>query len=132
MTSSIPDGISFGDLEDLQHQAAAREESEPLKAEGPYAGKTAEELVKYVRDNIERMSEDVPHAMLPKVVAYEMINSLMGWHSRKGMSISEGGTEHERCVSAMCWHRDAGKLQAIMNLLDVVDCGEGEEDFTCN
>lgn len=130
MTSSIPDGISFEDLEDLQYQAAAREEAEALQPEGPYGGKTAEELVAYVQDNMERMSKDVPHAMLPKIVAYEMINSLLGWHSRKGMDISEGGTEHDRCIQAMCWHRDAGKFQAIMNILNTIDCGEGDEDFT--
>ena len=131
MTSSIPDGISFGDLEEFKSQAAAREEAEAEKQVGPYAGKTAEQLVDYVRDNLERMSNDVPHAMLPKIVAYEMLTSLMGWHSRKGLSISTGGTEEDRCKAAMCWHRDAGKFQAILNILDTIDCGEGDEDFTC-
>ena len=129
-SSNIPDGISFEDLEGLKSQAAAREEAEAEKY-APYAGKTAEELVEYVQENMERMSKDVPHAMLPKIVAYEMLNSLLGWHSRKGMSISEGGTEHERCAAAMCWHRDAGKFQAMLNILDTIDCGEGDEDFTC-
>ena len=131
MTSSIPDGISFEDLEGLASQAAAREDAEAEKEAGPYAGKTAKELVEYVHNEIERMSNDVPHAMLPKIVAYEMLNSLLGWHSRKGMSISEGGTEEDRCAAAMCWHRDAGKFQAILNILDTINCGEGEEDFTC-
>ena len=131
MTSSIPDGISFEDLEGLKSQAAAREEAEAQKTEGPYDGKTAEELVQYVQTEMERLSKEVGHAMLPKIVAYEMLNSLLGWHSRRGLSISTGGTEEDRCKAAMCWHRDAGKFQAMLNILDTIDCGEGDEDFTC-
>ena len=126
MSDMIPDSISTADLE-----AFAKNAPEEQAAEGIYGGKTDEELCDYVHDVCEHMANEVPHAMLPKLVIITMVSSLLGWHSRRGMSISMGGTEQERCETAMSWHRDAGKLQAILNIVESIDCGEGDDDFTC-
>ncbi len=126
MSDMIPDSISTADLEALAEKAP-----EDQKAVGPYGGMTDKELCEYVYDTCEAMAEAVPHAMLPKLVTISMVSSLLGWHSRHGMHISMGGTEQDRCQTAMSWHRDAGKLQAILNIIESIDCGEGEDDFTC-
>ena len=127
MSDMIPDSISTADLMALSESA----QSEAEKNVGPYGGMTAEQLDEYVMEQCQRMAEAAPTAMLPKLVIMHFVDSLQGWHARRGMQISTGGTEDDRCATAMCWHRDAGKLQAVMNILQTIDCGEGEEDFTC-
>ena len=120
MSDLIPDSISTADLQSLAENAPAEQ-----KKVGPYGGLTQDQLLEYVDTQLTRMSEEVPCAMLPKVICNQLITSLLGWHSRRGMNITTASSEHDDCVQAMMWHRDAGKLQAILQLLDSIDCGEG-------
>ena len=48
------------------------------------------------------------------------------------MNITTNSSDEGDCIQAMMWHRDAGKLQGILQLLDSIDCGEGAEDFLCD
>ena len=127
MSDLIPDSISTADLQSLAENAPAEQ-----KKVGPYGGLTQDQLLEYVDTQLTRMSEEVPCAMLPKVICNQLITSLLGWHSRRGMNITTASSEHDDCVQAMMWHRDAGKLQAILQLLDSIDCGEGNRDFLCD
>ena len=127
MSDFIPDSISTADLVALSENAP-----EEQKRVGPYGGLTEQELLDYVDTHLNQMSEEVPTAMLPKVICVQLIQSLLGWHSRRGMNITTNSSEEDDCIQAMMWHRDAGKLQAILQLLETIDCGEGSPDFLCD
>ena len=60
-----------------------------------------------------------------KVILHLITDKMIEWHSRVGARMAEKGDNH----SAMGWHRDAGKFQAIANILDTITVGP--EDFTC-
>ena len=120
MTASIPDGISFSDLQALAKQAP-EETSAP---EGPFAGLTKEELLELVDTTVDELHEKCGHPMIAKALIIDVASRLLNWHSESGLNQSEEGENK----SAMFWHRDAGKLQAILVLIDGISMGP--DDFT--
>jgi len=119
MTASIPDGISFSEL-----QALAKDAPEDTAApKGPYDGLTQDELTELVDKIIDDASEKCGHPMLAKLLAADVLSRLIGWHSHAGLEQSED-CENK---SAMYWHRDAGKLQAALCILHTVSIGP--DDF---
>ena len=64
-------------------------------------------------------------AQVEKVILHLIATKMVEWHSRVGYRIAEDGD----LKSAMGWHRDAGKFQAILNILDTITVGP--DDFTC-
>ena len=120
MTASIPDGISFSDLEKLAKQAP-EDASAP---KGPYDGLGKEELLELVETIVDDAHEKCGHPMMAKVVIMDIVSRLLNWHSQSGLNQSEEGENK----SAMYWHRDAGKLQAILCLIDGISMGP--DDFT--
>jgi hypothetical protein len=119
MTASIPDGISFSDLQALAKEAPA----EPSTPKGPYDGKTKDELIELVETIIDDAHETCGHPMIAKIMIMDITTRLLGWHSRAGIDQAEEGDNK----SAMCWLRDAGKLQAILCILDTISMGP--DDF---
>ena len=120
MTASIPDGISFSDLQELAKQAP-EDTSAP---KGPFDGLDKEELIELVDTTVNELHEKCGHPMIAKALIIDVTSRLLNWHSEAGLSQSEEGENK----SAMCWHRDAGKLQAILCLIDGITMGPG--DFT--
>ena len=120
MTSSIPDGISFSDLEALRENAPTEE---TVKApEGPtFDGKTQEQVVEIAQKLVQEAIEQCNDPMIHKVMVFEIIENMIRWHTTAGIE-----QEDER--SQVCWLRDAGKFQAIANILSSVTCGP--DDFT--
>ena len=130
MTSSIPDGISFGDLEAMQKQAAEREaeakaEVETKKLHAHFDGKTKDEVVDIAADLVQEAIERVNDPMVHKIMIMMMIDNMLEWHTKAGVQQAE---DDEVC-SAVCWLRDAGKFQAIANILATVTTGP--HDWTC-
>ena len=120
MTASIPDGISFSDLQKLAKKAP-EDTSAP---KGPFDGLTKEELLELVDTTVDELHEKCGHPMIAKVIIIDVVSRLLNWHSQSGLNESEEGENK----SAMYWHRDAGKLQAILCLIDGISMGPG--DFT--
>ena len=129
MSDLIPDSISTADLQWLSLRMHHLKQKKCWTLWGSDSGRTPG-VRRY--GELNRMSKEVPCAMLPKVICNQLITSLLGWHSRRGMNITTASSDHDDCIQAMMWHRDAGKLQAILQLLDSIDCGEGAEDFLCD
>lgn len=118
-TSNIPDGISFDDLKSLADNAG-----EQPKEQGPYNGLTREELLTQVQEASNAVESIIDHPLGHKILVLECINRMIGWHTNVGMGeIQEGDAE-----SAKGWLRDAGKFQAVMNLL--TNIGVDAHDFT--
>ena len=114
MTSSIPDGISFNDLQALA--ASAREEAnknEESSNEMTICDLSPEVFDQSVKSRLAEMNDEFSHPMTAKLQALEALANLMHWHSEKGKNeFAEGDTE-----CAVAWLRDAGKIQACMSTL---------------
>ena len=121
-SSSIPDGISFEDLEGLASQAAAREEIDNVSDDSDKlsCGYTREEILNVAEKHCTAALEDINDPLVHKAMCVLMLNNMLEWHSKAGMN-------QDSPVAQMCWHRDAGKFQAILNILDTISVGE--EDF---
>ena len=114
MTSSIPDGISFSDLQALA--ASAREEAsknEESSTEMTLCDLSPEDFDQSVKSRLAEINDEFSHPMTAKLQALEALANLMHWHSEKGKNeFAEGDAE-----CAVAWLRDAGKIQACMSTL---------------
>ena len=120
MTASIPDGISFAELQARLKDAP----EEPSAPQGPFDGLTKEELLELVDTTVDELHEKCGHPMIAKAMIIDIATRLLNWHCQAGLTESEEGENK----SAMYWHRDAGKLHAILCLIDSIPMGPG--DFT--
>ena len=119
-TSNTPDSISFAELQQLA--AKAPEEQTP-KSDGPFSGMTEKELVQFAQETIDSYEEVCGHPMLAKVIILNLVNRLMDWHTSASFQMIED--EEER--AAIGWARDAGKFQAIGNILHSIQISD--DDF---
>ena len=116
MTQSIPSGFSRKDLEDL-YAAAPLEDQTPEPTEDvPTYGKqelTEDEVVaaavKVMDDSLDVCNDPIFHKAIVAVIVSKMIE----WH--KDCSWKQDSPE-----STSAWQRDAGKFQAIMDILTSV------------
>ena len=120
MTASIPDGISFAELQALAKQAP----ESPSAPKGPYDGLTKESLLERAESLVDDAHDKCGHPLIAKLMISDMVSRLLNWHSRAGLDCIEDGESK----AAMFWHRDAGKLQSILCILEGI--GMGPDDFT--
>ena len=118
MAASIPDGISFADLQALAKDAPD-DSSTILSHEGLYNGLTEDQLKDLVDTHLDLIHEACPDPMFAKAVLWRLINNMIGWHTEAGKHQIEGDDSE----SAICWLRDAGKFQAMANLLQTINVG---------
>ena len=120
MTSSIPDGISFSDLEALRENAPTEETATP-ETDGPtYDGKTQDEVIEIAQKCVQQAIDECNDPMVHKIMVLEMLENMIRWHTTAGME-----QDNER--STVAWLRDAGKFQAMLNILGSISCGP--DDF---
>ena len=127
MSSSfdIPDSISFGELEKLQAKAA--EEMEERKAQdksGPFGGLNEEAVCDLVNDKLQEIQDACPNPIAHKVAMLQIISNMVEWH----VGCAERQIEDGDIVSAGNWMRDAGKFQALHNILQTISVCK--DDFT--
>ena len=124
MTASIPDGFSMGELELLQKVAAendAEREAETAKdkSEALYDGKNREEVVDIAMDLVQEAIEKCNDPIVHKMMMVMIIDNFLEWHTKAGLTQMEDGEE----LATVSWLRDAGKFQAIANILESVTVG---------
>ena len=132
MTSSIPDGISFGDLEAMQKDAARRDAEREVqesierakaaaeeKPDAHYDGKTRDEVIDIAASLVENALQQCNDPMVHKLMMMMIIDNFLEWHTKAGINQMEDGDTR----SSVCWLRDAGKFQAIHNILDTITTG---------
>ena len=118
MSTSVPDGISFADLQALAKEAPDDSSTE-LRHEGPFNGLDEDQLKDLVDAHLELIHEGCPDPMFAKAILWRLINNMIGWHTEAGKhQLEDGETD-----SAICWLRDAGKFQAMGNLLQTINVG---------
>ena len=116
MTSSIPDGISFGELEALAKDAP--EEKQPELSFEDKVRACANRLLDCAADEIQ-------DPMVHKEMLLEICRRMIGWHTAIGEKMFENGNEE----AGVAWLRDAGKFQGAMGC--VIDVCLGDNDYTC-
>ena len=120
--SIIPDSISPEDLAKLH---GAKQEQEEI---AEYARDRVNRLCDLAQDSIdlsryEELDGD-DQAMIHKIMLIDIAKHFLMFHNLAGNKLAGEG-EH-RCAGA--WFRDAGKFQAILNLLDTIEITNS--DFT--
>ena len=118
MSTSVPDGISFADLQKLAKDAPDDSSTE-LRHEGPFNGLDEDQLKDLVDAHLELIHEACPDPMFAKALLWRLVNNMISWHTVAGAQEVEEGNDR----SAVCWLRDDGKFQAIGNILQTINVG---------
>tara|TARA_B100001094_G_C17784312_1_gene601232 strand:- start:269 stop:661 length:393 start_codon:yes stop_codon:yes gene_type:complete len=127
LTKSIPNGLSSEDL--MRMLAEARPEpSEECTCDNsidPQSDDYEERIFNCADKFLELATDEIKDPMVHKVMMILIANNFIRFHNQ----IAEHKIEEHDHAGAVAWGRDAGKFQAITNILATVDCGEN--DFTC-
>ena len=124
--SNIPDSISTEKLEELHCDAIIEEilteDSTPLKDKEW----SKEDYLKIV-DKLDDTVEEYCDPMVDKLLIMARVGRLMAFHSEMSTDIPESES-----IGKLCWARDAGKLQAIMCILDGISMGDNDFMYDSN
>jgi len=122
MTASVPNEISMDDLTAALESAPAEEELRSNLDKREYSQEYIEQVAS---DALDMASDLVKDPLVHKVMAMMIVNRMISWHTMVGDSQLEDGNQE----TAVCWYRDAGKFQAMMDSL--IQITVGDSDFTC-
>ena len=122
MTSSVPESISMDDLNAALETAPAEEELRSNLDKREYSQEYIEQVAS---DALDMASDLVKDPVVHKVMAMMIVNRMVTWHTMVGDSQLKDGNQD----TAVCWFRDAGKFQAMMDSL--IQITVGDRDFTC-
>ena len=128
MTSSIPSGFSFEDLEALLENAVPDNDDCDSDCDCNLDDRddvSEERITKLAAKICDDANEFASGPLLHKVIALTILSRLITWHKSIGDSQVADG---EICCGT-AWHRDAGQLQIAAMALENV--GLGDDDFTC-
>ena len=122
MTSSIPNGFSAADLQRMLAEARPEPESE-TKSES--TGDLPVEcdldaMLEIAQKHVEAAMEDCKNPLVHKLMAMGIMSKMCEWH----MVIAESKLDEGEKDTAAAWSRDAGKLQAMMNIFDTIIISE--------
>ena len=122
MTASVPSGFSRDDLEKLLASAPTEGTTESTDSDEPTFGKqslTESELLEaaeyLVQESLDRCNDPLFHKAIMLVISSRMVQ----WH----MSCAE---QQDTESSRDSWIRDAGKFQAMMDILTNIQLGEND------
>ena len=122
MTASVPESFSMDELNAALESAPKEDELKSQIEKREYS----QEYIEKVADDALNMASDlVKDPLVHKVMAMMIINRMIQWHTLIGDNQLEQGTQE----SAVCWYRDAGKFQSMMDSLMMI--AVGNNDFTC-
>ena len=120
--STVPNGFSMDELNAALESAPKEDELKSQLEKREYS----QEYIEKVADDALNMASDlVKDPLVHKVMAMMIINRMIQWHTLIGDNQLEQGTQE----SAVCWYRDAGKFQSMMDSLMMI--AVGNNDFTC-
>ena len=113
-------------MDELQSMMdSAPQESDVRKAvNAPFNGYTEEDVREMAHSAVQAAIEEIGHPMVHKAMLLFLLEHMLQWHSRVGAEIAEEGDDGR---TAMGWLRDAGKFQAMCNILTTISVCQ--EDF---
>jgi DNA-dependent RNA polymerase auxiliary subunit epsilon len=122
MTASVPESFSMDELTAALESAPAEDELRSNVDKREYSQEYIEQVAS---DALDMASDLVKDPLVHKVMAMMIVNRMISWHTMVGESQLEDGNQE----TAICWFRDAGKFQAMMDSL--IQITVGDSDFTC-
>ena len=125
MTSSVPDSFSMDELSNMLENAP-QEDDLHAAADNSDKSFTPEFIEKIAQECLEAASEKCPDPLVHKVMAMMVVHRMVDWHK----SVALRQLDDDNLESMGAWMRDAGKFQAVMDILCSIDIGP--EDFTCS
>jgi hypothetical protein len=115
-SSSIPDGISFADLQALAEDA-------PSSVNADKKSMTESEMRNLVAETVEGLTDKFDTVFGYKLTAYYALGALYHHHNEVFVKAT-ADDDHD---TALCWARDAGWIQVMLKCLN--DIHLGPEDF---
>ena len=119
MTSSIPDSFNLDELQAMLDNA-------PSENEVSDSDRSSDK--DSILDDVESAMAAINHitdqALVHKLVAIQILHNLFEWHDTVGVKCIRNAQSDQ----ASGWLRDAGKFQAIMNILQTISVDD--DDFT--
>ena len=119
--TSIPDSFNLDELSAMLENAPQEEELHATEKE-----LTPEFIEKVAMDALDKATEECPDPLVHKVMAMTVIHRMIDWH--KHVALRQLEEDNQESMGA--WMRDAGKFQAVMDILCSIAIGP--DDFTCN
>ena len=120
MTQSVPNGFSMSDLENM----LAKAQSEPTPQPKEIGEATRDEIENLTDRLLSEALEEINDPMVHKAMMVNILNNFIRWHN----NMAERAIETEQNTETIaCWYKDAGKFQAIANILFTISCGD--DDF---
>ena len=114
MTQSVPSGFSRKDLEDLYAAAPLEDQTPEPAVDVPTYGEqqlTEDELIEAATKLVDETTMEIcADPMFHKAIVAIIISKMIEWH--KDVSWKQKSPE-----ATSAWQRDAGKCQAIMDIL---------------
>ena len=119
MSTSVPDGISFSELESLIEDAPTDivDQVNDDKELDDFEAK-----LNAAMEAFEKIADD---AVTAKAAVQSIVARMFEWHS----AVALKQMQTDDAESAIGWARDAGKFQAVMNILTTISVGP--DDPTC-
>jgi len=113
--STIPDSISSSQLASMQETAPQGETGDLT------ALRFSEADYLRISSKIEDEIEDFADPVIDKLVIMKRLTRLMAFHSEMSVDVPA-----DEPIGKLCWARDAGKLQAMMCILDGICMGDSD------
>ena len=124
MTSSVPDSFNLDDLSAMLENAPQEEDLHSVNNDDKQE-QTPEYIEKVAQEALELATEKCKDPLVHKVMMMAVCTRMIDWHTQVAMAQFEEGNEK----SGICWMRDAGKFQAMMDSL--ISIAIGPDDWTC-
>lgn len=120
-TPSVPDSFSMDDLEKLRAQAPKEssntsDESDESKSFSSYTDEQRRDMCSEAMNAVYKMC---PDPAIHKLLALEVINTMVEYHN-------EVASKEDDSETRANWLRDAGKFQAVMNILFTISVSEDD------
>ena len=123
MTASVPDSFNLDQLSAALENAPSEDDLHTI-ADNDDKELTPEFIESVAQKALDMATQECPDPLVHKVMAMMVISRMIEWHKGIAMKQLEEGSE----ASMGCWMRDAGKFQAVMDILTNISVGP--DDFT--
>ena len=120
MTASIPDGMSFSELESLLESAPSDVTDAPQTDDDE---DTRSDLQKVADKYLQLALEEENDPMVHKLMIMRALSNMVDWHNRMGFSHFE---DNDTDIGG-AWLRDAGKFQACMDIMMSIKIGPDDD-----
>lgn len=119
MTSSIPDSFNLDELQAMLETAPSENEVSDSDCSSDN-----DSILDDVESAMAAVNKITDQALAHKLVAIQILHNLFEWHDAVGAKCIRNAESDQ----AKSWLKDAGKFQAIMNILQTISVDD--DDFT--